>query len=294
MFQNQIAAFKDYVILQKRMSLHTSKAYLQDLAQWTLFMEKEYNLFTIQEIDHKILRAWVVQLSEQKLEPKTINRKIATLKAFFKYLLKNNITKTDPSKALKSLKVPKSIPQFVKNNEMERLFEMANFGKDFVGLRNQVIIELLYGTGIRLAELIGLQNNDIDLHQAQIKVTGKRNKQRIIPINNTLLDLLKNYIQQKNDIFNEPHLILTDSGKIAYPMQIQRICNKILSENTMLKKKSPHVLRHTFATHMLNQGADLNAIKELLGHSSLAATQVYTHNSIKKLKEAHQLAHPKA
>lgn len=294
MFQDHLAAFKEYITLQKRMSLHTTKAYLQDLSQWAVFMQKQFAAFKIAEIDHKILRAWVVQLSEQKLEPKTINRKIATLKAFFKYLLKNNFTKSDPSKALKSLKVPKTIPQFVKNNEMEKLFEMADFGKGFVGLRNKVIIELLYGTGIRLAELIGLQNNDIDLHQAQIKVNGKRNKQRIIPINNTLLALLRDYIQQKNEIFNEPRLILTNSGKIAYPMQIQRICNQILGENTMLKKKSPHVLRHTFATHMLNEGADLNAIKELLGHSSLAATQVYTHNSIKKLKEAHQLAHPKA
>ena len=289
-----IEKFIQHISSEKRLSPHTTKAYLIDLQQFDKFINEEFPECSLAEAGFQEIRNWVVQLSENNQDSKTINRKIATLKSFYKYLQKIKIIEIDPTNNLKSLKIKKNLPNFVKENEMNLVLENEPYGIDFKGVRDKLVMELLYGTGIRLSELINLKEADLDLYSQQIKVTGKRNKQRIIPVNQNLTQLFKEYLEIKHAHFGGNELILNDTGKKAYPMFIQRITEKYLSQNTNLKKKSPHVLRHTFATHLLNEGADLNAIKDLLGHSSLAATQVYTHNSIKKLKDIHKLAHPKA
>jgi integrase/recombinase XerC len=289
-----IHQFIQHIAVEKRLSSHTVKAYATDLNQFDCFLKEEFPEVDFSTVTFNDIRFWIVALSENKLDNKSINRKIAVLKSFFKYLLKHQLIESDPTARLKSLKIKKSLPNFVKDAEMKMVLDTQPYGADFEGVRDKLVIELLYGTGIRLSELIGLSELDIDLYSKQIKVLGKRNKQRIIPINNTLAKMIAEYIPLKQDKFGGNQLIMTDLGKKAYPMLIQRITEKYLALNTNLKKKSPHVLRHTFATHLLNDGADLNAIKDLLGHSSLAATQIYTHNSIKKLKDIHKLAHPKA
>jgi integrase/recombinase XerC len=289
-----ISAFIQHIASEKRLSPHTVTAYSNDLAQFEVFIKNEFSEINLLEVSFQEIRSWIVQLSDNKLDSKSINRKIATLKSFFHYLFKHKHIEIDPTTKLKSLKIKKTLPSFVKENEMNSLLDAQPYGNDFEGVRDKIVIELLYGTGIRLSELINMSDGDVDLYANQIKVTGKRNKQRIIPINKSLADLLSVYLKLKQNKFGGNELIMTDLGKKAYPMFIQRITEKYLVQNTNLKKTSPHVLRHTFATHLLNEGADLNAIKDLLGHSSLAATQVYTHNSIKKLKDIHKLAHPKA
>jgi integrase/recombinase XerC len=289
-----VAQFIQYISSEKRLSPHTTKAYENDLNQFTLFLASEFDLLEPEKATFLEIRTWIVQLSEEKLDAKTINRKVASLNSYFNFLLKRKLIEVDPTIKLKALKTKKSLPAFVKTTEMNVMLDTTGFGVDFNGLRDQLVIELLYGTGIRLAEIITLSDQNVDLYNNQIKVTGKRNKQRIIPLNHTLSHLLGAYLKFKKEHFGNEDLILTNTGKKAYPMFIQRITEKYLGQSTNLKKRSPHVLRHTFATHLLNEGADLNAIKDLLGHSSLAATQVYTHNSIKKLKDVHKLAHPKA
>lgn len=286
--------FIQYISSEKRLSKHTSKAYLIDLQQFEHYILQDFTHLNLTEVSFQEIRSWIVQLSENGLNSRSINRKMATLKSFYHYLQKLKIIEIDPTTQLKSLKTKKKLPSFVKENEMNITLENQAYEADFKGIRDNLVMELLYGTGIRLSELINLNEADVDLYANQIKVTGKRNKQRIIPINKTLAQLLNKYLAAKHQHFACNELILNDLGKKAYPMFIQRITQKYLNLNTNLKKKSPHVLRHTFATHLLNEGADLNAIKDLLGHSSLAATQVYTHNSIKKLKDIHKLAHPKA
>lgn len=289
-----VQKFIQYISSEKRLSKHTVLAYQNDLLQFETFIKNEFPELTFETISFSEIRNWIVQLSDNKLDSKSINRKMATLKSFYKYLSRHKLIELDPTIKLKSLKITKNLPSFVKENEMNLLLDTQAYGLDFEGLRDKLVIELIYGTGIRLSELINLSEADLDIYNRQIKVTGKRNKQRIIPINKLLMELFGNYLIEKHTKFGSNLLILSDSGKKAYPMLIQRITEKYLALNTNLKKKSPHVLRHTFATHLLNEGADLNAIKDLLGHSSLAATQVYTHNSIKKLKDVHKLAHPKA
>lgn len=289
-----ISQFIQFISSEKRLSQHTIIAYTNDLNQFEIFLQNEFPEVNLATASFQEIRAWVVQLSDNQIDNKSINRKIATLKSFFKYSIKLNQIEIDPTLKIKSLKIKKSLPSFAKENEMNSVLDVQAYGADFEGIRDKIVLELLYGTGIRLSELINLKEGDLDLYQKQIKVTGKRNKQRIIPINKTLGELFEQYLELKNDKFGGNELIMNNLGKKTYPMFIQRITEKYLANNTNLKKKSPHVLRHTFATHLLNDGADLNAIKDLLGHSSLAATQVYTHNSIKKLKDIHKLAHPKA
>jgi integrase/recombinase XerC len=289
-----IQQFIQHIATEKRLSKHTVTAYSTDLGQFQCFLSVEFSETTINKASFGEIRAWIVELSDKQLDSKSINRKIAVLKSFYKYLLKHKLIELDPTLRLKALKTKKALPNFVKSADMEVILDDQPFATEFEGFRDKLVLELLYGTGIRLSELIGLIDADIDLYAKQIKVTGKRNKQRIIPINNTLAQLIAEYINIKQGKFGGNELIMTNLGKKAYPMLIQRITEKYLSANTNLKKRSPHVLRHTFATHLLNDGADLNAIKDLLGHSSLAATQIYTHNSIKKLKDIHKLSHPKA
>lgn len=290
-----ISSFCDYLSHQKRSSPHTVIAYKKDLEQFFDFTNHSYSTSDVSEVDSSIIRSWIVSLLEKNISSNSINRKISTLKTFFKYLQKNGIVSDNPLLKIVSPKTKKSLPVFINEKEINNLFEGIEFENTFEGIQDKLILELLYSTGIRLSELIELKINSIDLISLTIKVLGKRNKERIIPISNNLKKELDNFLTYRSDIKCETsHLFLTKNNKKLYPKFVYRLVNTYLSVVTKISKKSPHVLRHTFATHMLNNGADLNTIKEILGHSNLSATQVYTHNTIKKLKNIHKQAHPKA
>jgi integrase/recombinase XerC len=289
-----ITAFLEFLKFEKRSSVHTVKSYETDLDQFQKYLLFQYECKAPESATSPMLRSWVVSLMEEGLNPSSINRKIASLRAYYGFLRRKKHISNDPTKILSALKTRKKLPAFVEEKAMEMLFEADTFADDFAGIRDRVILELLYGSGIRLAELIGLEEKDLDLAGRTIRVFGKRAKERIVPLSTTLIVLLRKYLEQRAPLEGVDSLIITDSGKEAYPVFIQRTVKKYLSAVTTLSQKSPHVLRHTYATHLLNRGADLNAIKELLGHANLAATQIYTHNSIEKLKKTHQQAHPKA
>jgi integrase/recombinase XerC len=294
-----VDAFLSYIQFEKRYSDHTLSSYRNDLHQFSAYLSHTYQLNSPLEATYPIVRSWILVLVENKLDPRSVNRKIVCLRSYYKFLLKKGALKKDPTLKIKALKTKKTLPAFIEENKISTLLDGLTFSDDFEGLRDKLIIEILYGTGIRLSELIGLKENDINSFDHTLKVLGKGNKQRIIPVNKTLMNLINIYKDKKKrrdmkDGISE-YLIVTNDGKKAYPMFIQRIVKKYLSlSGVTLEKKSPHILRHTFATHLLNKGADLNAIKDLLGHSSLAATQVYTHNSIEKLKSIFDQAHPKS
>ena len=290
-----VKAFLKYLSSEKRYSRHTIQAYEKDLVQFSSFLSKEYEIQDLEESKHIHLRDWVVSLMEQDLSPRSVNRKIATLKSYYKFLLARDFIESNPATKLKPLKTSKDLPTFLKEDEISKMLDNLEFSDDFSGTRDQLLLELFYSTGMRLSELTELKDRDISSYEKTLKVLGKRNKERIIPISNSLLLLIDRYNKRKEEMgMSSEYLILTDSGEKTYPMFIQRKVKSYLQMVTTLSKKSPHVLRHTFATHLLNKGADLNAVKDLLGHTSLAATQVYTHNSIEKLKEAFDQAHPKA
>jgi integrase/recombinase XerC len=288
-----VALFLKYLRFEKRASPHTAKAYETDLQQFQDYLLIQYDLTSPEVTDFNMIRSWIVALVEQKIEPSSINRKIATLRAFFKFLLKMDLIKVNPMLKIKALKEAQTLPKFVETKAMERLLDDIAFKDSFEGKRDRLIIELFYGTGMRLAELLGLKIKDIDRYTGLITVLGKRSKERKIPATPAVFDALESYIKVLPDNFPESVLIQTADGKDAYPMLVQRIIKKNLMAVTSLQQKSPHVLRHSFATHLLNQGADIGAIKDLLGHSSLAATQIYTHNSIERLKKVHKKNHPK-
>lgn len=290
-----IKSFLRYLQFEKRYSEHTVIAYAADLEQFSVFLLQEG--VDIAAADYPAIRLWVISLVEDGLHPATINRKMASLRSFYKFLRKRELITQDPSRRLQALKTPKRLPEFLQEKDINQLFDHHEFKNDFFGLRDKLILELLYGTGMRRAELLGLDDSSININKRQIKVLGKRNKERIIPVTDTVTNLITEYNIQKNNHFGTLKtavLIVTDKGEACYPMLIYRTVVKYLGGVVSLNKKSPHVLRHTYATHLLNNGADLNAVKELLGHSSLAATQVYTHNSLEKLKKVFQQAHPKA
>ena len=284
--------FLEFIQFEKRASNHTLVAYSNDIKQFILYLSNTYEITSITEVNHTIIRSWIVSLMEQKISPRSVNRKITTLKTFYKYLLRQNIVTENPMLKILSPKTSKRLPVFIEKEKMDTLLDDTVFGDDFEGQRNKLIMELFYATGIRLSELINLKQVNVDLYQSQIKVLGKRNKERIVPFNTVLKDQIQQYITTKADLNNE-FLFVNKNGKQLYEKFVYRLVNTYLSQITTVNKKSPHVLRHTFATHMLNNGADLNAIKELLGHANLSATQVYTHNTVEKLKNIHKQAHPK-
>jgi integrase/recombinase XerC len=289
-----ITPFLEFLQFEKRSSAHTIKSYQTDLDQFQKYLLFQYDCAEPEKAQAPMLRSWVVSLMEEGLNPSSINRKIATLRTFYSYLRKKKHIDNDPTKILSALKTRKRLPAFVEEKSMEMLFEEGTFSDDFEGLRDRVIMELLYGSGIRLSELVGLELKDLNLPARTIRVFGKRSKERIVPVSTSLAQLLQKYTEQRAPEESTDILLLTDSNKAVYPVFVQRKVKQYLSAVTTLSQKSPHVLRHTYATHLLNRGADLNAIKELLGHANLAATQIYTHNSIEKLKKTHQQAHPKA
>lgn len=286
-------SFLQYLRYEKRLSNHTLIAYSNDLKQFLEYLDTTYQIKQLSEISHIIIRSWVVSLMEQKITARSVNRKITTLKTFYKFLLRQSIVTENPMLKIQSPKTSKRLPVFVEKDKMDLLLDHTNFDSDFKGQRDKLIIELFYATGIRLSELINLKHKDVDMSKCQLKVLGKRNKERIIPFSDTLKEQLNQYFNIKPGK-NEGYLFVNEKSKKINEKFAYRVVNRYLSGVTTIDKKSPHVLRHTFATHMLNNGADLNAIKELLGHANLSATQVYTHNTVEKLKNIHKQAHPKA
>lgn len=290
-------SFINYISFEKRYSKHTITSYTNDLKQFSEFLLNEYEIEKLLEAGHPQIRHWIITLMENEMNPKSINRKIATLKSYYKFQLREGLIAKNPTLKIQSPKVQKKLPVFVEEQNMENLLDFFEFSNDFKGVRDRLVIELLYGTGIRLSELIELEEKNVSVFDKTIKVLGKGNKERVIPVNPNLLETIKLYNLLKiNQNFSNKakQLVVKNDGEKVYPTFIYRMVNKYLGAVTTSNKKSPHVLRHSFATHLLNKGADLNAVKELLGHTSLAATQVYTHNSIEKLKEVFKQAHPKA
>jgi integrase/recombinase XerC len=289
--------FIQYIQSEKRYSPHTVTSYRNDLEQFFSFLEKEYHITEIKDIGHFQIRSWLASLMEDHITARTVNRKITSLKSFYKFLIKEKEVEENPMVKIIAPKASKRLPAFVEKEKMQRLFETVDFGEGFEGARDRLIMEIFYMTGMRLSELVNLKLNDVQLNKNTIKVLGKRNKERIIPFSNSLDKQITDYLQLRKEIAGaeaEAFLFVTVKGKKVYQKLVYRMINHYLSMVTTLDKKSPHILRHTFATHMLNNGADLNAIKELLGHANLSATQVYTHNTIEKLKKVYKQSHPKA
>lgn len=288
--------FIEYISFEKRYSHHTIQAYTKDLSQFSSFLNEQYGISDLTSAGHQQIRSWMVHLMETGLSERSVLRKLSTLKSFYKYLRRKQVIDHNPTLIVIAPKIPSRNPEFVGEEKMQNLFEQIDFGNDYISVRDKMILEVFYGTGIRLSELIDLQTYDVSLEDCTMKVLGKRNKERIIPFTQKMGKQLSAYLEMKEDQgFNaEGALFVTNKGKKLYPRLVYRIVNKYLSMVTTLTKRSPHVLRHTFATHMLNKGADLNAIKEFLGHANLAATQVYTHNTVDKLKKIYRQAHPRA
>ena len=292
-----IREFVDYLKFQKRYSQHTVISYEADLGGFSGFLQKQFEEDDVVEVRSAYVRTWLASLKEQDHKARTINRKISTLRSFFKYLLKKEVIKVSPMAVITSPKNAKRLPQFVDKKDLDLLFTHVEFPDNWQGATERLLLQILYNAGLRQAELIGLQHNQVDLKNHTIKVLGKGNKERIIPISPQLKVSIHDYTKLKTETFpglDNPYLLLNAKGKKLYPRYVYDVTRKYLTLVTTIEKKSPHVLRHSFATHLTNNGADINAIKELLGHSSLAATQIYTHNSIEKLKDAHKKAHPKA
>ncbi|WP_394767906.1 tyrosine-type recombinase/integrase [Ferruginibacter sp.] len=287
----------DYLKFQKRYSQHTIISYQNDLTSFFDFIETQFAIQSLNEINASFARSWLASLKEKGIESKSINRKISTLKSFFKYQLKKGVIPTSPMATIVSTKVKKRLPQFVAENDINTLFNYMEFPDNWNGKTHRLMFHLLYNTGIRQAELINLKEAHIDTGNSTIKVLGKGNKERILPVSNELTQLIKKYVTDKQTelvLGDREILLVSEKGKKLYPKYVYTVVKKYLAAVTTIDKKSPHVLRHTFATHLMNNGADINAVKELLGHSSLAATQIYTHNTIEKLKEVYKKAHPKA
>ncbi|WP_317131261.1 tyrosine-type recombinase/integrase [Mucilaginibacter frigoritolerans] len=298
--------FIRYIKFEKRYSPHTVLAYQSDLDQFFNFLNNpdkkvpapEAVITHPSQITHHHIRNWMVEMMGDQILARSINRKIATLRKYFKFMLQEGVIEINPASKITTPKIPKNLPVIVEDTRLTAMLdENIVFSKDFAGLRDKLVMEMLFGTGMRLSELLGVKETDINAYEGTVKVLGKRNKERIIPVNNELKLLLSEYLElKKNQNFGNNSLILivTDKGADAYSKLIYLIVQKYLSYISTQNKKSPHVLRHTFATSLLNRGADLNAIKELLGHANLSATQIYTHNSVERLKSIYKQAHPKA
>jgi integrase/recombinase XerC len=292
-----VKSFLKYLQYEKRVSKHTLIAYQNDLDQFSAFIKQAFPDHKPETADYGIVRSWIIQLTEGGNKPTSVNRKIAGLKTFYKFLMREEAISKNPMTKIRVLKTQKRLPSFVKEGEMVNLLDQVAFDPTFEGWRDKLILELFYATGIRLSELITLKESQVDVRAQTIKVLGKRNKERVIPFPKSIVTILKEYQKVRNkDIKVKDHgfVFVTEKGEPCYPMMVYRIVKKYLDMITATEKKSPHVLRHTYATHLLNKGAEINAVKDLLGHSSLAATQVYTHNSMEKIKKAYDQAHPKA
>lgn len=291
---SELHSFLNYLQFEKRYSSNTIRAYNDDLAQFFDFLYVSYGKLPLTEVSSGMVRTWLASLKEEKISSKSITRKISALKSFFKYCAKMGTIEQTPMSTIISPKINKRLPVFVEEKDINTLLNTVEFPDTWKGRTDQLAIHIFYNTGIRLSELLNLKENQIS--QSVIKVTGKGNKERIIPINKTLFSLINKYLESKNELIaaDRNFLLVNVNGRKLYPKYVYLIVKKYLGVVTTISKKSPHILRHSFATHLSNNGADLNSIKELLGHSSLAATQIYTHNTIERLKDAYKKAHPKA
>ncbi|RKD87944.1 tyrosine-type recombinase/integrase [Mangrovibacterium diazotrophicum] len=289
-------SFLKYLRFEKRCSDHTVVAYKKDLDQFEEFLFKTVGDFNVLKVDSKMVRSWVVSLMDGGMAAKTVNRKITSLKSFYKFLLRQELIEVTPMDSVISPKVPKKLPYFVDEGSLHRLLDNGYFRNDFEGVRDKLILSLFYGTGMRLSELVNLKDSDIRQSETLLRVLGKNNKERIVPYPRSLNNLIGEYLNMRETEFgnNSPQFFVTSKGKPVYHKLIYRVVYNHLALVTPLEKKSPHILRHSYATHLLNRGADLNAVKELLGHSNLAATQVYTHTSTEKLQSIYKQAHPRA
>lgn len=293
----QIKSFVQYLQFERRYSQHTIISYQTDLAQFFTYLISQYDAPSIAEISPVFIRSWLAEMRAEKMSAKSLNRKISSLKSFFKYQLKNGVIKQNPLTTIVAPKVGKRLPSFVAEKDMQTLQHDVSFPDTWKGKTDKLLVELFYATGMRLSELIGLKAEQVDQANSQVKVLGKGNKERIIPVSKNLVLQLKEYCYEKNKLYGKDantNLFVNQKGLSLYPKYVYKVVQANLSFVTTIQKRSPHVLRHTFATHLTNNGADLNAVKELLGHSSLAATQIYTHNTIDKLKNIYKKAHPKA
>ena len=291
-----IEAFEQYLRLEKKYSDHTITAYSNDIVSFRDFVVLRYGQTSIDDVLYVQIRAWIVELVDQSLSNTTINRKVASLKAFYKFLLRSKQIKASPLATHKALKTPKIIQIPFSEQEMVQVAEVFPEGTDFESIRNQLIVELFYATGMRRAELIGLQFKNVDLASGIIKVLGKRQKERLLPLLPFLIQSIRRYLAVRTDleiIEDSDYFFITKKGIKLNESLVYRLINSYFSRVSHKLKKSPHILRHTFATHLLNNGADLNSVKELLGHASLASTQVYTHSSLSVLQEVHKKAHPR-
>ena len=289
-------AFTDFLFLEKKYSLHTVNAYKKDLEDFLKFNQEEFDSDSIDHVNYSQIRSWIINMVESGLSNRTINRKISSLNSFYKFLLKIEEIQINPLAKHKALKTASKVQIPFSENEINSVLMELDYDKSFEGIRNKLIVELFYSTGIRRIELVEIKTNDIDLYTKTLKVKGKRNKERIIPLINPVVDTIKEYLLERSDLQNirdAENFFITKKGVKIYETLVYRIINDYFSIASNKVKKSPHILRHSFATHLLNQGADLNAVKELLGHSSLAATQVYTHNTIEELKKVYSNAHPR-
>ncbi|MES2131518.1 MAG: site-specific tyrosine recombinase/integron integrase [Bacteroidota bacterium] len=294
MFDKYLSQFLDYLTYEKRYSAHTISSYKNDLAQFFTFINPQNEDFLIDEVNYQQIRRWVSSLMGAKISPKSINRKLSTLKSFFKFLQRQEAISVNPMSKITGPKIPKRLPVFVEEEDMHKLLDGSDFEDDFKGMTDQLMINIFYQTGMRRSELANLKESDIDVSNASVKVLGKRNKERIIPISLELVRNLEDYLQVKKVLnISNPMLLVNENGKNLTESYIYSSVKKYLGKSTTLTKRSPHILRHTFATHLLNNGADINAVKDLLGHANLSATQVYTHNTIDKLKKSYKQAHPR-
>jgi integrase/recombinase XerC len=287
--------FFKYLQFEKRLSKNTLSAYQNDIGQFSTFLKEAYEVASPTDASYPMIRSWIIKLTEDGVQPISINRKIAALRAFYKFLRIQGVLSTDPSLRISVLKASKRLPSFVREGEVSLLLDNQPVAEDFEGTRDKLIIELFYGTGIRLSELLGLKEHSFNLRERTVKVLGKRNKERIVPFGTSLGPLIENYLAKRKEVTSPTNesFFVSAAGGPCYPMLIYRLVRRQMAA-TSAERKSPHILRHTYATHLLNRGAEINAVKDLLGHSSLAATQVYTHNSMEKIKKAFNQAHPKA
>jgi len=285
-----------YLRYEKNYSLHTEISYSEDLSQFVEFLAEHFSDTDIKHVDRDIIRMWIVSMMERKISARSVNRKLSAVKSFYRYLQKIGEVTVNPASKINGPKVGRPIPAFANSSDMEKVLDQEDYGDSFESLRDHIIIELFYVTGIRRAELIGLKDVDVDFSSETIQVTGKRNKQRLIPFSDGMKQSLEQYIAVRNkEVGNQSgYLFVKNNGEPLYPMLVHRIVTSNLQQIETLAKVSPHVLRHSFATGMLNNGADINAVKELLGHASLAATEIYTHTSFEELKRIYNKAHPRA
>ena len=292
----EISRFSDHLKFEKRYSAHTVRSYHDDLTQFNDYLETQFGGMKLRDISAPVVRSWLASMKQHKMTARTITRKISTLKSFYKFMMRSGMVAKSPMTGIVSPKLAKKLPSYVEEKQLKTLFRDVEFEDDWNGYTAKVAIRMLYQLGIRLSELVNCREAQVDHANRQVKILGKGNKERIIPVGKELLKLLKDYAGKKRQVFEQPektYLLVTGKGKKLYPKYIYRLTHDYLELVTTIEKKSPHVLRHSFATHLMNNGAELNAVKDLLGHASLAATQVYTHNTIEKLRNVHKRAHPR-